>query len=70
MPGQASFYRTRTLKLLDAAETCISIAEQQADYTPAGRSRPLLPADFRRRVTALRGEVDKRMTAIRDVEVS
>ncbi len=69
MPGQASFYRTRTLKLLDAAMTCISIAEEQAGHTPAGRSRPLLPADFRRRVAALVGDFDKRMTAIRDVEV-
>lgn len=69
MPGQASFYRTRTLKLLDAAATCISIAEEQAGHTPTGRSRPLLPADFRRRVAALVGDFDKRVTAIRDVEV-
>ncbi len=69
MPGQASFHRTRTLKLLDAAETCISIAEEQAAHTPTGQSRPLLPADFRRRVTSLAVDLDKRLTTIREVEV-
>ncbi len=69
MPGQASFYRTRVLKLLDAAAVVVSMAEEQADHKSEGRSRPLLPADFRRRVAGLVGDFNKRVAAIRDVEV-
>lgn len=69
MPGQASFYRTRVLKLLDAAAVVVSMAEEQSDHKPEGRARPLLPVDFRRRVAALVGDLDKRVAAIRQVEV-
>lgn len=69
MPGQTAFYRTRVLKLLDAAMVVASMADEQADYTPEGRVQPLLPADFRRRVAALVGDLDKRVAAIREVEV-
>ena len=69
MPGQASFHRTNALKLLATAQVCIGIAEAQANVVPVGRSRPLLPAEFRRKVAALVGDFNKRFTAIRDVEV-
>ena len=69
MPGQTSFYRTRVLRLLDAASVVVSMAEEQSDHKPEGRSRPLLPADFGRRVGALVSDLDKRVAAIRDVEV-
>lgn len=69
MPGQAAFWRTRVLTLLTAATVIMSIAERKSDHRETGRSRPVLPADFRRRVSTLTVEVDKRVKAIQAVEV-
>ncbi len=45
------------------------IAEEQSDIRADGRTRPLLPAPFRRKVSALVLELDKRVTAIKAEEV-
>ncbi len=69
MPGQAAWYRTRVLKLLDGALANIEVAEMVADSRAEGRTRPLLPAPFRRKVSALVLELDKRVASIKAEEV-
>ena len=69
MPGQASMYRTQVLKLLDGAVALLEVAEERADKRAEGKARPLLPVPFRRKVSALVLELDKRVTAIKAEEV-
>ena len=70
MPGQAAWYRTRVLKLLDGALANIKVADMVADSRPPEeRARPLLPAPFRRKVSALVLEMDKQVAAIKAEEV-
>ena len=69
MPGQASYHRTRVLGFLVTAMELAKIAEEQSDIKAEARTRPLLPAPFRRKVSALVLELDKRVTAIKAEEV-
>ena len=69
MPGQASMYRTQVLKLLDGASAMLEVAEERADKRADGRMRPLLPPGFRRKVSALVVDYNKRVAAIRTEEV-
>ncbi len=69
MPGQAAYHRTRVLGLLATAMELAKIAEEQSDIRAEGRTRPLLPAPFRRKVSALVLELDKRVKAIKAEEV-
>ncbi len=69
MPGQASYHRTRVLGFLTTAIELAKVAEEQSNNKAEGRSRPLLPAPFRRKVSALVLEMDKRVRAIKAEEV-
>ena len=69
MPGQASMYRTQVLKLLDGAAALLEVAKERADGRSIDRVRPLLPAGFRRKVSALVVDYDKRVAALRTEEV-
>lgn len=62
--AQKAFYRTRVVKLLDTVGVLLSLAEEQANYTPQSRSRPVMPAGFRRKVGALVIETDRRKRSI------
>ena len=69
MPGQASMYRTQVLKLLDGAAALLEVVEERANNRPDGKARHLLPAGFRRKVSALVSHYNKRVAAITTEEV-
>ncbi len=69
--GQKSFRRTEMLKVLDAVEVILGQVEMMAVKPQTSQhTRPLMPAGFRRKVSALVTETNKRITAIKAEEVT
>ncbi len=67
--AQKTFTKTQVLKMLDTVAVLLGYAEREADKRPAGRERPLMPSSFRRKVSALVTESEKRIAIIRVEEV-
>lgn len=69
--AQKTYRKTEILKVLDAVEVILGQVEVMANKPQTSQhTRPLMPAAFRRRVSGLVTEVNKRALAIKAEEVT
>ncbi len=69
--AQRTYRKTEMLKVLDAVEVILGQVEIMGDKPQSSQhTRPMMPATFRRRVSGLVTEVDKRVALIRAEDVT
>ncbi|MEE8138578.1 MAG: hypothetical protein V3T81_06885 [Thermoanaerobaculia bacterium] len=68
--AQKTWTKGNVLKLLDAVEVLLGYAEREVDRVPSGRQMHVMPASFRRKISALVTESAKRIAIIRAEEVT